>query len=143
MTKFYLMKKIILGLIALVFCLSAFQVSALAQGSGEIKVTRDARKKITGISNMLGGEFEGCTQPPQVYQGLIASVYEDKGNVENFKMRVGKRLRTITPGAVSDWAMNKQAEKNEFLVKGKKISVTVYVCGDEKQWLADEMKVIK
>lgn len=124
-------------------CLAAFQLFVAAQESNEIKVTRDARKKITAISNMLGGDFEGCTQPPKVYQGLIASVYEDKGNVENFKMRVGKRLRTITPGTNSDWAMNKQAEKNEFLVRGKKISVTVYVCGDEKQWLADEMKVIK
>lgn len=137
------MKKTILGLIALTICFSAFQVSAAAQESGEIKVTRDARKKITGISHMLGGDFAGCAVPPKVYQGLIASVYEDKGNVENFKMRVGNRLRTITPGTVSDWAMNKQAEKNEFLVRGKKISVTVYVCGDEKKWLADEMKVIK
>jgi hypothetical protein len=137
------MKKIILGLIALTVCFLALQFTALAQESGQIKITRDARKKITGISNMLGGEFEGCMQPPKVYQGLIASVYEDKGNIENFKMRVGTRLRTITPGAVADWAMNKQAEKNEFLVKGKKISVTVYVYGDEKKWLADEMKVIK
>jgi hypothetical protein len=137
------MKKTILGFFALIACFSAFQLSALAQESGEIKVTRDARKKITGIGNMLGGDFAGCTQPPQVYRGLIASVYEDKGNVENFKMRVGKRLRTITPGTVSDWAMNKQAEKNEFLVRGRKISVTVYVCGVEKKWLADEMKVIK
>lgn len=124
-------------------CLAAFQFSAPAQDNGEIKVTRDARKKITALGNMLGGDFEGCVQPPKIYRGLIASVYEDKGNVESFKMRVGKQLRTITPGTNPDWAMNKQAEKNEFLVRGKKVSVTVYVCGDEKKWLADEMKVIK
>jgi hypothetical protein len=137
------MKKTILQAFALMACLAAFQFSAPAQDNGEIKVTRDARKKITALGNMLGGDFEGCVQPPKIYRGLIASVYEDKGNVESFKMRVGKQLRTITPGTNPDWAMNKQAEKNEFLVRGKKVSVTVYVCGDEKKWLADEMKVIK
>lgn len=137
------MKKPILGLIALTFCLAALQISASAQDGGEIKVTRDARKRITSISNMLGGNFEGCAQPPKVYQGLIASVYEDKGNVESFKIRVGNRLRVITPAVNSDWEMNKQTEKNEFLVRGKKVSVTVYVCGDDKKWLADEIKLIK
>lgn len=123
--------------------IATLQIFASAQQSGEIKVARDGRKRITAISNMLGGDFSGCAQSPSIYQGLIASVDEDKGNIESFKMRVGKRLRTITPGTNSDWAMNKQAEKNEFLVRGKKVSVTVYVCGDEKKWLADEMKVIK
>ncbi|HEX8367788.1 MAG TPA: hypothetical protein VF604_04405 [Pyrinomonadaceae bacterium] len=137
------MKKTIFKTLALMACLAALQIFASAQDGGEIKVSRNARKKITAISNMLGGDFEGCMQPPKVYRGLIASVDEDKGNIESFKMRAGKRLRTITPGTNSDWAMNKQAEKNEFLVRGKKVSVTVYVCGDEKKWLADEMKVIK
>jgi hypothetical protein len=137
------MKRTILKLFALMACIAALQIFAAAQDGGEIKVTRDARKKITAISNMLGGDFAGCAQPPKVYQGLIASVYEDKGNIESFKMRAGNRLRTITPGINPDWAMNKQTEKNEFLVRGKKVSVTVYVCGDEKKWLADEIKVIK
>jgi hypothetical protein len=137
------MKKTILKTLALIVWIAAMQLSASAQDASEIKVTRDGRKKITAIGNMLGGNFEGCVQPPKVYQGLIASVYEDKGNIESFKMRVGKQLRTITPAVNSDWAMNKQAEKNEFLVRGKKVSVTVYVCGDEKKWLADEIKLIK
>ena len=137
------MKKTILKTFALMVCIAALQLPASAQDASEIKVTRDARKKITALGNMLGGDFAGCVQPPKVYQGLIASVYEDKGNIESFKMRVGNRLRTITPAVNPDWAMNKQAEKNEFLVRGKKVSVTVYVCGDEKKWLADEIKLIK
>ena len=58
-------------------------------------------------------------------------------------MRIANKLRVITPASAPNRSnqIDIQIAKNEFLVKGKKISVTVYVCGNE--WLADEMKVIK
>ena len=139
----FTVRKILLNTIFIIICAIAFQISAFSQVNRDVIITRDAKKKVISIGNLLGGYYESCSQPPKVYQGLIASVYEDVGNIESFKMRVGKKLRVISPANAPNRSneIDIQIAKNEFLVKGKKISVTVYVCGNE--WLADEMKVIK